>query len=683
MATPSPSARIAWSTRRLGRTAERLAPGRERAVAALCRQVLAAPDGGEDPLPDRSRLNNDGVPLQLCLTSSRTRAGLRLIGDPGAHLDDTEARWRVSRAALDEALTASGAGTLAPLAERTLARLLPDAPEPRARYRDGFIWLARSPDRPGLAFYVEAAPLGAAGGWDAAEAWLSDVLPAPAAARAALARLRASCVVASLGLEGSCPADARAKIYFRLARPASLEALGLELLRDASVQGFLAEAMGTFGLDLDGLVLSAGFRVATGEPADVKLDLCGHCLTWSDAQWLALWERWRAAHGLRPLPLADALQGDCDVAFVGFGLDAALEPRVNVYLKARAPREAPRPDELRAALDDGLRYLCGLQDERGAWRDYRLPVGASDQWVTAYVGLALAQCARRLAHPAALEAARRAADWLDGARTYAAGWGYNGETGPDADSTALALALRRELGLNVRAEDQAWLRAHWRPGGIATYEGPAAWGQAHWDVTPWGYLGLAGDEQRALRGEFLAALAHNRQADGTWRAYWWRTPLYSTLMTLEALEALGLPEPAAPGDAAPLVVDNAFDLACALGVLALRGAPAERRGAHLRALVDAQAADGRWPGHANLRVTDDACAAPWDEPVGECYRDEAATLTTATAVRVLARVLDPRAAEPYAAPEVNSGAATKRGAPPPEPLDPTLRLPTPRRERVS
>jgi hypothetical protein len=243
-------------------------------------------------------------------------------------------------------------------------------------------------------------------------------------------------------------------------------------------------------------------------------------------------------------------------------------------------------------------------------------------------------------------------------RTYPAGWGYNGRTGPDADSTAMTVALLDTLGAEVPAGDRAFLRRQWRPeGGMATYEGPQAWGHAHWDVTPWGYLGLGPGGREELRQSFERGLHANRTPDGLWRAYWWRRPFYSTFLTLEVLSELGLPEPALPVQAptGPVEIDNAFDLACWIGIQHFRGAPPERMGRYLRALLAMQRPDGRWPGHPNLRVTDETCEAPWEKPVGDYYLDEAATITTATVLRVLSHVLrGPRTSGSAARPAVSA-----------------------------
>src|SRR5262249_15294255 len=155
----------------------------------------------------------------------------------------------------------------------------------------------------------------------------------------------------------------------------------------------------------------------------------------------------------------------------------------------------------------------------------QLPVGASDAWVTAYVGWTLA----RMPGGDERGGARRAANWLLDTRSYAAGWGYNGRTGADADSTAWALLLFRALGLQSEARDQDWLVGCWRPeGGFATYNRRDAWGVAHPDVSPVAFLALLPDRAAALRPSFLAYTLRNRLPNGTWPAYWWRTGHYST-----------------------------------------------------------------------------------------------------------------------------------------------------------
>lgn len=294
---------------------------------------------------------------------------------------------------------------------------------------------------------------------------------------------------------------------------------------------------------------------------------------------------------------------------------------------------------LREATSRGIDYLLGTQAADGHWLDYRLPVGASDAWVTAYVGLALSFVAEWSGDRCAGEAAGCAAAWLAAHRPYPAGWGYNGITGPDADSTALALTLQRRAAIDPLPADEAWLRARRQPGGgFATYEGPGAWGTAHVDVTPATYGALNQIDQAELCDEVVEFLLRTRLPDGTWPSYWWRGNLYSTLAALELLLALGEGERlATPSRAAGLTIASSFELALAIEIASLGGTPGLHVADWVQALLDQQSADGSWPGGDNLRVTDPACFAPWLEPVGRRYRDQYGLLTTVTVVRALAR----------------------------------------------
>jgi hypothetical protein len=388
--------------------------------------------------------------------------------------------------------------------------------------------------------------------------------------------------------------------------------------------------------------LSIGLSLATGALVDAKIDLCGHCLTHSLSEWSTITRAITDRCSLVPLDLHFAEEGEtAEVAFVGLGLTAHRTPRLNLYLRHAARIAVPDPDEIENAVVDATRYLRSRQRADGSWSDFDLPVGASDQWVTAYVSLALARAGKALLDVDATAAARNGATWLSGTRTYRSGWGYSGITGPDSDSTAIAIALFDDLGIPVPDEDRRFLRDHWRGDeGLATYDEPNAWGVGHWDVTPWGYLGLHPDDQAAYRGHFLAALEKNRLRSGFWRTYWWRNPYYCTLATLEVLERLGIPEPESPldGPAAPICIDNPFDLGCYIGIEFTRNQSGSKIDTHLRELLNWQAGDGSWSGAANLRVTESSCYAPWDTPRGAYYKDQHATFTTATIIRVLARL---------------------------------------------
>lgn len=645
--TEAPLARVQRRTLRLCETARRLTAAAHRPRTDQCLAAVLGTERLEAGTAfGRSALNSDGTPLQLCLTARPGGQALRYLGDPCADLSGA-ARIAASRRAMAEAMQMAGAeGLLAP-AEALLARVLPKGRDAQAAYRDGAIWLGLAAERPGLALYVEAAAHAAPDGWDIACDWLQELLPDADAALDAIAGLRAHCAPASFGLEGLTARKGRAKVYFRLTAPQDLRQLGLAPLASAEMMDFLGLAMAERGVDLDGLVMSMGFDLATGALVDCKADLCGHCLNQSPAGWQRIVTACCDRFDIPPVDVAALFDhGRAQMAFLGCGVTVGGETRLNLYLQP-SPDAAPACGEsLRAACEDAVSYLLAIQGEDGRWQDYTLPVGASDQWVTAYLGMSLAEVAERLDLPAAHTAAQRAADWLCRDRSYPAGWGYNGSTGPDSDSTAMVLTLLRRLGRPCAAADTEFLEALWPVGatGISTYDGSDGWAQAHWDVTPYAFAALTPEARTARAEGFQRGLLENLHADGTWRAYWWRSPLHGTLLTRETLDILGLSAPESLPERLSLATETGLDLACALGIAHLHGSPTEALSDGLAALLRRQAPDGRFPGGADLRVTDESCTAPWEQPSGECYTDHAGTITTATTLRVLARLWQERAA---------------------------------------
>lgn len=637
-----PSSRLSQKVQRLVSLAEQLADEPERMVEC-CYQLLDTDKNVRDFFVGASCLNNDGAPLQLCLTSGRSGITLRTIGDPGAYCSSIEDRYHSSIHTLLRVVENNDAGELTALAKDTITLLIPQTSNERIAYRNGFVWIAANPDQPGIAFYLEMAPLGREKGWLAVKKWLSHVLPSSDSARRILRKLKQYCVITSAGLEGSTVENTRAKIYFRLFEPMALDALDVEMFSSKEMKDFLSIAMGTYEVDLEGMVMSVGFSLSTGELADAKIDLCGHCLTHTPDEWSSVIRQVTQHFSLPPLDTGLILDSnEYQVAFIGLGLTTNHTPRLNVYAKHYALSGEPESDEIRNSIIDAIHYLQSIQNQDGSWSDYSLPVGRSDQWMTAYAARVLARCGKTLENNETTSAALKGAMWLSQNRTYQAGWGFNGMTGPDSDSTAIAIALFDELEMPVLEVDRLFLRDHWRDNdGIATYDGPDAWGSGHWDVTPWGYHGMRTKDRELYRERFMLALRSNQMDNGFWRAYWWRNPYYSTFVTLEVLKRLGITEPIVPfDDSTPSIqIDNPFDLGCYIGIENLRDPFDPRIGRHVRALLDWQNADGSWRCAANLRVTDPACFAPWDNPVGLYYEDEKSTLTTATIAHVLSLIL--------------------------------------------
>jgi hypothetical protein len=315
-------------------------------------------------------------------------------------------------------------------------------------------------------------------------------------------------------------------------------------------------------------------------------------------------------------------------------------------------------DRIHEAISGGVEYMLARQFPDGHWEDYELPVGRSDQWVTAFVGLALAGLQQT--HPSAVAGALRGAAWLLRRKTYRAGWGFNAQTGPDADSTAYVLVLLNTFGWRANSEDVALLLERWRnSGGFATYDGPCAWGVAHPDVTPQAFRALPPDQEESLRPSLTEYLCRSRRTDGTWPAYWWRACHYSTYMNFSLMLDLKMNDGISPLVVLPqeqYAVHSSFDLAYVLGLAVLHAGASKLADGLAVELLGQQQADGGWPGGKNLRVTDPTCFTPWVRPAGKLYLDTNALITTASAVQVLARLAGMRNNHIIPAPDCSADA---------------------------
>jgi hypothetical protein len=275
----------------------------------------------------------------------------------------------------------------------------------------------------------------------------------------------------------------------------------------------------------------------------------------------------------------------------------------------------------------GAAFLLAHQDDDGMWRDYALEPGAGDCWPTAMAGIALDAVGG--AHEA-VDAARAALC----VRARREGWGFNGATACDADSTAWAIRL---LGYGA-----ALLSPYLDPRGDAhTFADPlrfGSWAWAHADVTALAGLALAeaGGPDWAVRLLRNACL-RSRRANGAWTAFWWTTDAYATARSLELLaRSGGIPAAvaaAARGWLAPRPRPrDAFTAAADLSVAVLCGAPLARRIADLEAR---QLPDGGWPPSAALLVPDQGDGRP-----GEGHEDRRRVVSTAAALLALAAALE-------------------------------------------
>lgn len=288
---------------------------------------------------------------------------------------------------------------------------------------------------------------------------------------------------------------------------------------------------------------------------------------------------------------------------------------------------------MRAALD----FLLNAQGEGGDWKDFLLPAGNSNVWVTGFVAGVLAELPEKSARDAAMAGWR----FLEKSAKTDGGWSYNPSVPGDADSTLWALRLGEALGVegsDAYAKAASFLESHMTEnGGLATYAAPErvrryiglppsvsfdGWTRSHVCVT------AACANLRTHRQRLTQYLLQQQTGEGKWIAYWWFDDEFSTAEAVAALVGKGsgammaesAREAAASVERAArwalersrilMGVDgsnspHAFALAHVLRVLARAEQTPEVREAVFKAsarLAEWQKADGSWPASARLRV---------------------------------------------------------------------------------
>lgn len=301
---------------------------------------------------------------------------------------------------------------------------------------------------------------------------------------------------------------------------------------------------------------------------------------------------------------------------------------------------------LERTVRDGTRFLVEMQGADGCWRDFEVDrTDESDAWVTGYVGTALIAVAAARGWDLAVPIAA-AHTFLEEAARDRAGWGFNGDAPPDADSTAWATLMLAESG-GAPAAAYAALRAHRRDdGGFSTYvrfSDRSMWERSQADVSAAALQALVREPQadRAGCAATAAYLCAEQRPDGSWPSYWYATPLYAIAHALHALAAFDAPGPPAHrvADAvrfardAGAPADDPFAMALLSEILTTHG------DAHADDLRDALAAlqrpDGRWTAGRPFMHPD-----PWNYSDGDpdaAIVDKYGIFTTATVLRALAR----------------------------------------------
>lgn len=272
-----------------------------------------------------------------------------------------------------------------------------------------------------------------------------------------------------------------------------------------------------------------------------------------------------------------------------------------------------------AAIQSACRFLAAGQEPDGFWRDYALPPGPSSEWVTAFVGYALAGTG-----PAHAESINRGLSAVRSSRR-PSGWGYNPRVATDADTTSWVVRwfLRTRTALPV--EPVPCLEGYVSPeGGARTFVcGPryGRWTIEHADVTA--VLGLAMKEAGAgdsTLGRIRRWALDQRNSDGLWTSFWWSFDAYAAARMLELLAGTG-GIPADVAEAARAYLETKTDSSTPMetaNLLMMASRVGVSPEAWLSPLLDSQRSGGGWPPSRVLKVPDQKTASGNDEVFEDC-----------------------------------------------------------------
>jgi len=306
-------------------------------VLQLRDELLALP--GEDyPFEPggRSGLNADGTPLQFCISSSTNGLNGRFISDPACIIGSTGQRYSHSYAALQKLYKITGTTAIQQVCEEMLRFHLPVEKEILDDYPDGVLWLGASPDMDGIAVYMDGRRGGNEASWQRLRDWLNYLMPQNTEVNDFIHHVSQHAGIMSIGLEGSTMENLRAKIYFRLSHPATLNDLGIPLLLREEFSVFMDDVVGEKEIKLSGLVFNIGFHIASAKIFDAKIDICGckACVSLDAGSWIDVLKNTASRYMLTPFPISTAMLDDqCAVSFYGIGVDRKGGVRMNLYLQ--------------------------------------------------------------------------------------------------------------------------------------------------------------------------------------------------------------------------------------------------------------------------------------------------------------------------------------------------------------
>lgn len=360
--------------------------------------------------------------------------------------------------------------------------------------------------------------------------------------------------------------------------------------------------------------------------------------------------------------------------YFGFGplwLESSpLQAKPSPVRTATIQHGGPRIDSadintLGAGIERAILFLLQARNSTGGWKDFESLEGGSDEWVTAYVGAALAAISYK---PAQL-AAREAWTYINACRGSLAGWGYNSAQPVDMDSTAWGLRLAYQVGqmhsTRARAAEKL-IRRRIRPGGgLSCYIADAYPSkQFYSNPSMKGWCGIHTCVTAAAAVEGFGKKPRNhlrlsQKKDGSWKGYWWEDDEYPTALAVRALADYGIKEDRSRLEKAAgwalrqfgrrgvvfskaRGADSTFATAGALHILTaadIRPIPHDLISQSALWLLSHQRTDGSWPASAWLRIPPAHIIRPRKNTKGMfAVLDQKRIFTTATVLSALEAV---------------------------------------------
>ncbi len=213
-----------------------------------------------------------------------------------------------------------------------------------------------------------------------------------------------------------------------------------------------------------------------------------------------------------------------------------------------------------------VNFILSAQTSDGNWSDFSIAVGSGTEWVTGYVGCALSSVrAELLEIPVDTGRLLKACTWLREHKHRNGGWGFNRESGVDADSTANAfIFLKNEEQLtDSDGEDivRILLACQCEDGGIGTYSdesialeidshnpffdkisrgGYRGWRSSDTQVTANVLRALkrSGHQESCRTEKAIRFIIDKQHQEGYWNSYWSNGKSLGTSSCIEALEGV-------------------------------------------------------------------------------------------------------------------------------------------------